>query len=74
MTGRLSILQLAGKFLFQTQHIWQAGLWTTHISWHLYWKSEECSCNKYNLLHSVRAHNIYPVQPNHPFLLIFPES
>lgn len=76
MTGKLSIQQLAGKFLFQIQHIWQAGLWNTHISWHLYWKSEECSGNKYNLLYSVRAQYlffspifiVFYVQPNHPFL------
>lgn len=78
MTGRLSIQQFPGKFLFQIQHISQACLWNTFISWHLYWKSEEYSGNKYNLLHSVRAQNIYFVQLNHPFLkhflLIFPDS
>lgn len=76
MTGRLSIQQLQENF-FSKSNIFGRQVFGTYILAGIYIGNQKCSGNKHNLLHSVRAHNMYFVQPNHPFLkhflLIFPE-
>lgn len=76
MTGRLSIQQWQENF-FSKSNIFGRQVFGTNVLAGVHIGNQKCSDNKHNLLHSVRAHNMYFVQPNHPFLkhflLIFPE-